>query len=234
LSGGLVNHRSGKTLGMFRVLGVVVTISLVDSLNPSTVMPAMYLASGERARFSLLEFTIAVFLTHLAGGVLIALVPGRLLLHLLPQISSQAQHIGELAFGIAMLTAAAMLWLGRERLARKHTPERNPQRKSSLVLGASIIAVELPTALPYFAAIAAVLGSGAAVGGQLGALAVYNVCFVLPLIGILATVLIARQASERILDRGRDILQRRWPVVLAVLLLVGGVAVTAVAAAGLA
>src|SRR5438309_1178077 len=140
---------------MLRVVGVVLTIALVDSLNPSTVMPAVYLASGERARFSVLEFTIAVFLTHLAGGLLIAVGPGHLVLDLLPKISSEVQHVGELAFGLAMLCAALVLWHRRHRLAERAAPERNPKRKSSLALGASIIAVELPTALPYFAAIAA-------------------------------------------------------------------------------
>lgn len=62
---------------MLRLAGVVVTIALVDSLNPSTIAPATYLASGERARRSVLEFTAAVLLTHVAGGVLLLLGPAR-------------------------------------------------------------------------------------------------------------------------------------------------------------
>ena len=63
---------------MLRLVGVVVTIALVDSLNPSTIGPAIYLASGERARRSVLEFTVAVLLTHLAGGVLLTVRPTNL------------------------------------------------------------------------------------------------------------------------------------------------------------
>ena len=31
---------------MFRVLGLVVSIALADSMNPSTIAPALYLATG--------------------------------------------------------------------------------------------------------------------------------------------------------------------------------------------
>ncbi len=49
-------------------------IALGNSLNPSTIAPALFVASGERARHGVLEFTIAVFLVHLVGGALLALL----------------------------------------------------------------------------------------------------------------------------------------------------------------
>ena len=58
---------------MFRLVGLVVSIGLADSLNPSTIAPALYFASGERARARVFEFTAAVFLVFLAGGTVIAL-----------------------------------------------------------------------------------------------------------------------------------------------------------------
>ena len=73
---------------MLRLVGVVVTIALVDSLNPSTIAPAIYLASGERARRSVLEFTAAVLLTHLAGGLLLLVGPGPLLVSLISGLSA--------------------------------------------------------------------------------------------------------------------------------------------------
>ncbi len=35
---------------MLRLIALVVSIGLADSMNPSTVVPALYLASGERPR----------------------------------------------------------------------------------------------------------------------------------------------------------------------------------------
>jgi hypothetical protein len=138
-----------------RLIGLVVTIALVDSLNPSTIAPASYLASGECARRSVLEFTGAVFVTHLVGGVLLLIGPGRLLLSLLSGLGSTVQHVGELALGLALVVVGALTWHQRSRLSRQDMPDPNPKRRSSVILGASIIAVELPTAFPYFAAIAA-------------------------------------------------------------------------------
>lgn len=219
---------------MLRLAGVVVTIALVDSLNPSTIAPAIYLASGERARRSVLEFTVAVLLTHVAGGVLLLLGPGPLLVSLLSGLSGTLQHLGELVLGLVILLAAGLTWHHRVRLSCKEMPEPNPKRRSNVMLGASIILVELPTAFPYVAAIAAILGSGVAMPGRLAALLLYNICFVLPLIAILATLITTGNRAQRILERRRDQLRTRWPAVLAGLLLAGGTLTIAAASAGLA
>ncbi len=106
--------------------------------------------------------------------------------------------------------------------------------KSGLLLGATIIVVELPTAFPYFAAIAAIVGSGVDPAGQVLALALFNFCFVVPLVVILVTLLIAGQQAQNALTTGREFLQRRWPVVAAVLLLLGGLLAVLLGATGFA
>jgi cytochrome c biogenesis protein CcdA len=131
------------------------------------------------------------------------------------------------------LLAAGLTWHHRARLSDKELPDPNPKRHSSLLLGASIIIVELPTALPYFAAIAAILGSGTALSGRLAALLLYNVCFVLPLVAIITTLLTTGKRAQRILATGRDQLQTQWPSALAGLLLTGGSVVIALASVGL-
>lgn len=93
--------------------------------------------------------------------------------------------------------------------------------------------VELPTAFPYFAAIAAILGSGVAFPGQLGALLLYNLCFVLPPIAVLAVLLTSGNRAQEILQQRREQLRRRWPSALGTLLLAGGAMLTAVASIGL-
>lgn len=72
---------------MIRLIGVVITIGLADSLNPTTIAPALYLATEEEPLSRVTEFTVAVFIVYLAGGVLIALGPGQLLLSLVPKPS---------------------------------------------------------------------------------------------------------------------------------------------------
>src|SRR5579884_369347 len=206
---------------MFRLIGLVVSIGLADSLNPSTIAPALYLASGEQARRKVTEFTIAVFVVYLAGGAIIALGPGQLLLSLVPHPRRHVRYVIELAVGIALLGGAALLWRHRQTLSRRSLPKADPEGKSSVLLGATITAVELPTAFPYFAAIAAIVGSGLDPARQIVLLVLFNMCFVLPLVGIMATLTFARGRAEDLLSRGRRLLEHHWPTLLAGLLLAG-------------
>ena len=133
-----------------------------------------------------------------------------------------------------MLIGAAFLWHDRRRLARRDLPSPSADGKSSALLGVTVTAVELPTAFPYFAAIAAIVGSGLDLGRQLILLAIYNVCFVLPLILMIGTLAVAGDRSTRILANARDLLQRHWPVLLAGIALLAGAFVTLLGVTGLA
>lgn len=207
---------------MLHLVGLMMSIGLADSLNPSTVAPALYLASGDHPRRRVFQFTAAVFLVYLAGGALIALGPGQLIRSLLPHPHRTPRHIAEIVAGCLLLITAAIIWRRRKRMLRRKLPQAQRFRSSAL-LGATITAIELPTAFPYFAAIAAVVGAGLNVAQEFGLLVIFNVCFVLPLIGILVTVTVAGERSQRVLGIGRRFLERRWPHVLAGLILVVGV-----------
>jgi len=219
---------------MFRLFGLVISIGLADSLNPSTIAPALYLAGGDHPRRRVAQFTLGVFLVYFTGGALVALGPGQLLLSLVPRPHREARHILETIVGAAMLVAAALLWRHRNRLSNRDLPEPNKGAKSSALLGATITAVELPTAFPYFAVIAAIVGSGLQPPHQVALLLLFNVCFILPLIGILLTLSLAGRHADRMLAAGRDFLQRHWPAVLAGLALVAGLFVVSLGVSGLA
>jgi len=219
---------------MLRVLGLVVSIGLADSMNPSTIAPALYLAAGDAPVRNLVEFTFAVFAVFLLGGALIVLGPGEALLALVPHPSATTRYILETVAGVAMLVAAAYLWQGRKRLGHRHQSGPPKESRSSALLGAAIAGIELPTAFPYFAVIAAIVGSGLGLGQRVLLLVIYNVCFVLPLLVILGIVAVAGDRATEILGRGRRFLERRWPVLLASLALVAGVFVTLLGVTGLA
>jgi cytochrome c biogenesis protein CcdA len=220
---------------MLRLIGLMISIGFADSLNPTTIAPALYLATNEKnPRNQVAEFTIGVFAVYLVGGLAVALGPGQLLLALVPRPSRHLGYVLEIVAGVAMLTASAFLWGYRKNLAQRDPPEIKPDRRSSAILGATITAVELPTAFPYFAAIAAVVGSGLDVVRQIVLIVLFNVCFIAPLLGIVATLTFAGPDATRFLARGREFLERRWPVVLAGLALVAGVFVTLLGVTGLA
>lgn len=219
---------------MLRLLGLVISISVADSLNPSTVGPALFLASGRSPRRSVLEFTAGVFAVFLLGGLILTLGPGRAILALVPRPRPTTRYILETLAGAVMLLVGAVVWSRRHRLGRRSGSETSHRKQRSPVLtGAAIAAVELPTAFPYFAAIIAIVGSGHGLLYQLLMVLVYNVCFVLPLLGIVAVLVYAGDRAVEVLTGIRRYLQAHWPVLLAVLALVAGAFVTALGVTGL-
>ncbi len=219
---------------MLRLIALVLSIGLADSLNPGTIAPALYLASGGDARRNVTQFTLAVLAVFAVGGAIILLGPGQALLSIVPKPGGTARDIAEVVAGAVMLLASLVLWRRRKTLARRQLPTPSHEGRSSVKLGASIAIFELPTAFPYFAAIAAIVGSGFDLPQQLILLALYNVCFVLPLLLIIGTLSVAGERAEEVLARARDFLQRHWPELLAGLALIAGVFVTLLGVTGLA
>lgn len=224
---------------MLRLIGIVISIGIADSLNPTTIAPALYLATIDGARSRVVRFTAAVFVVYLVGGLVIALGPGELLLDLVPHPGRHLSYILELVAGVAMLTGAAFLWGHRDRLGRREAEAESSvkaraERSSSALLGATITAVELPTAFPYFAVIVTVVGSGQGIVSIITLLVLFNLCFVLPLLAIVATLTFAGPNAQRLLTTGRERLEANWPALLAGLALLAGVFVILLGATGLA
>jgi cytochrome c biogenesis protein CcdA len=219
---------------LLELIGLVVSVALADSLNPSTVGPALYLATGPAAVRNVAQFTVGVFLVYLAGGLLLALGPGELLLSVVPHPSSATKHLVELVAGVVLVAAGVVLWANRRPLAARPLPGRNLSGGSALLLGAGISVVELPTAVPYFAVIAAVVGSGASFVERIELLALFCAVFCLPLLAILGMLVIERDRAKQPLRRAGQIMQSHWPDLLAALLLIVGVGFAFAGAVGFA
>jgi cytochrome c biogenesis protein CcdA len=219
---------------MLRLIGLVVSISLADSLNPSTVGPALYLASGAQPQRSVARFTAGVAAVSFVGGAVLTIGPGIALLALVPHPGPTVRYIAETVAGVAMLIAAGVLWRKRHTLGHRTATDRPHRNASPLVLGVTIEAVELPTAFPYFAAIAAIVASGLSVEQELILVAIYNFCFVLPLLLIRLTLTVAGDGAERVLTSVRDYLAEHWPILLAGFALLAGLFITALGVTGLA
>jgi cytochrome c biogenesis protein CcdA len=216
-----------------RLALIVISIGLADSMNPSTVGPALYLATTRHARRQIAEFAIGIFAVNLIGGTLIALGPGQLLLAVVPDPSATAKDVIEVIVGAAIIVGATALWSQRRRLRTRTLPGITRRSGPALALGAGISLLELPTAFPYFAAIAAIVASDQAVPQQFALLVLFNLAFVLPVLTILFVVLAFGPRADRVLKVASDWLQREWPVVLAALGLVVGVAILGFGVMGL-
>jgi cytochrome c biogenesis protein CcdA len=81
--------------------------------------------------------------------------------------------------------------------------------------------------------IVAIIAAGLNPVAELLLLALYNVCFVLPLLLIVLTLTLAGDRAQVLLNRARVYLRRHWPVLVAGLALAAGVFVTLLGVTGL-
>jgi cytochrome c biogenesis protein CcdA len=206
---------------------LVVSVGFADSVNPSTLAPAFLIATGADAVRQLTRFTAGVFVVSFAGGALLVLGPGQLLLSALPHPSSHTKAIAEIVGGLVLIGLAVGLWLGRRKVAARMNASSDSSNadRGAFALGAGIMAVELPTALPYFGAIAAIIASDVHPAGAIGLVLLYNLAFVSPLLAMIALRRSAGAETAAKLEAAGDWVRERGPVILAVLLAAAGVAV---------
>jgi hypothetical protein len=209
----------------------MVAIALPDSLNPSLIVAAVYLAIAPRPFRRTLVFTVAAFVVTLAGGLVIALGLGDLVVSLLPKLSHKARWRVMTAVGVALVAGAVALWWRRESLAADEPPSSHPRGggggTSAALVGASIAGIEFVTAFPYFAAIAMVVGSSVSPPEKVFLIVLYNVVYVLPLIALVIVCgVMGEKGGRRVAPIG-DWIAMRWPLVAAPLCGAAGVALIA-------
>ena len=73
---------------------LVASVALADSLNPSTVIPGLWLASAPAAG-GLASFTLGVFSVYTAGGLVLLFGPGRVLINALHHFHGPFEHVVE-------------------------------------------------------------------------------------------------------------------------------------------
>jgi cytochrome c biogenesis protein CcdA len=216
------------------LIALVAAVAAIDSANPTTVGPALFLATAKNARSSVAQFTLGVFAVSLAGGVILTFGPGKLLVDAVPRPGDELKHWIEIALGVVALIAAAVLWRIRSRLSGRAHQKEHQVGRSSLLLGAGIMLVELPTALPYFAVIAALVESEVSRLAQLLLLVLFNVIFVAPLVVILGVRLLASDDAVARLEQLRAALHRRMGVLIPAAVALVGVVLIVVGGVGLA
>lgn len=219
---------------MVQLIGLAVSLGLADSLNPTTIGPALVLASRDRARRSLLEFTAGFAGIFFLGGAVFTVGPGQALLALVPHPGPTVKYIAETVVGVVMLVAGVILLRNRERLRNRETSSASSRRLGSpMVLGVTIATVELPTDLPYLAVMVAIIAAELHPVSELILLAIYCVCFLLPLLVIAAALALAGDRADALLQRSRVFMNRHGPVVLGCLALAAGVIATVLGVTGL-
>ncbi|MGH9203560.1 MAG: GAP family protein [Vicinamibacterales bacterium] len=174
-------------------------LALVDSINPSAIVVTLYLLSRERVAAQVAVYIGAIFLTYLTLGVMMMLGIDALLPSLRTAGSSRLAFIVQGVIGFAMLLYAIRAPT-TAKSARRVEPSASTYAALAL-LGVTVTAMELPTAVPYFGAIALLTTADLPMTRWLPLLVLYNAIFVLPpLLLLVGHIVFGRRLDARYAD----------------------------------
>lgn len=199
----------------------LLALALVDSINPSAIVVTLYLLSGGRGPAQIVVYVAAIFLTYLTLGVMMMLGIDALLPSLGTMGSSRFAFIAQGVIGLAML-----LYAIRAPTTAKSAPRVEPSASSYAalaLLGVTVTTMELPTAVPYFGAIALLTTGDLPMARWLPLLVLYNSIFVLPPVLLLAGhIVFGSRLDERYADLRERLQAGARETMLWIVGLVGG------------
>jgi cytochrome c biogenesis protein CcdA len=211
---------------------LVVSVALVDSLNPGTIVPALYLATGPRPVRAVLGFALGFFTVNVLGGIA-ALLLGHEIARRVSHPGQTHLHLGEIAVGLLAIAASGVMWRRRHGVEAAVAKAETRVTRIAPVAGATIAAVELPTAIPYFAVIAALAGSSQPTAALVGLVVLFNLIFLAPVVAIALLRALAGPRAVELLTRARRFVLRYAGVVAALVVLALGIALVVLGVAGM-
>lgn len=156
----------------------LLALAIVDSINPSAIVVTLYLLTRKRATPQAAVYIAAIFVTYFALGA--AMMSGAAAL--LPSLTKLGDgRVGLIAEGIIGL--AMLIYAFKAPPTAGAAPAAAPRQSTYAalaLLGVTVTIMELPTAVPYFGAIAVLTSAELTPAGWVPLLLIYNAIFVLP------------------------------------------------------
>jgi cytochrome c biogenesis protein CcdA len=220
----------GRQSAVIALAAVVVSIALADSVNPTTVIPALYLATGPHPGRTVLGFAAGFFAVNAVGGLL-ALGLGNRVAGVVRHVRGDVLGAGEIVAGLVALLVGALLWHRRHAASERIARSDELVRRFAPAAGAGLAAVELPTAVPYFAVLALLATSGESAAALIALVLVFNLVFLAP---VLVVAIVASVAGRRtdMLASARAAVLRYSGAAAALLVCVVGAALVALGVRG--
>lgn len=165
----------------------VLLLAVIDSINPSAIVVTLYLLSvaGSRALAQVAVYIGAIFITYFSLGVMLMLGIESLLPSLGGVLRGWTGLVAQSLVGLVLLVYSLATSTNRQPSPVVARPSASTYA-ALVMLGVSVTAMELPTAIPYFAAIALISEARLPIRAWAPLLGIYNVIFVLPPIALLA------------------------------------------------
>ncbi|HWO99617.1 MAG TPA: GAP family protein [Methylococcus sp.] len=209
---------------MLALLVAIVAIAALDSINPTATAVHLYLLSTASPVPRTMAFILGIFTANYLGGFF-GVVGLDVLFQYLPGASfGPIGRVARLILGIGLVAAGWIMASDRKGRARK---PKSLRPLHTFILGTVITLAELPTALPYLAAIAIIAQARLDLAQTIGLLLIYNVVFVTPLIALLMIYLLLRRNRPAFLQRTRRWIARWSPRLLRMVLVFLGVVLIA-------
>ena len=140
---------------MSALLPSLIAIAALDSLNPSAIALQVYLLGTPKPIPRSIALVIGIFSAYWTSGLLAVLGLDRLIQTVIVNsgfsLSTPLLYTIQILIGIILLVVGIML-----RIPAQTEPVKAPTKLTlarTFLLGMSVTVLELPTALPYFAAI---------------------------------------------------------------------------------
>lgn len=203
------------------LLGYLVAIAAIDSLNPTATALQVYLLTTPKPIGRSIAFITGIFVAYWMVGVLATLGLARFIQWVF-ETHSEWMSLIQCILGIALLYVGWTLnSSSNAHQPLKHKPN-SLQPIYTFFLGMSVTLLEAPTALPYLAAIERIAQARLSLPDLAGFLSIYNLVFVMPLVGLLSIYIAFQSRSTELLKRGNQAITTWSPKILRVLLLVTG------------
>jgi hypothetical protein len=164
----------------------VLFLAVIDSINPSAIVVTLWLLSvaREQATVQVGAYVGAIFITYLLLGVMMVAGIGVVLPSFGDVLRQPPGLIVQSLVGLALLVYG--LTASEKPPSSQVVSRPSTRTYAALVLmGVGVTAMELPTAIPYFAAIALIVEAELPMRVWAPLLGFYNVIFVLPPIALL-------------------------------------------------
>jgi cytochrome c biogenesis protein CcdA len=205
---------------MESVLPALLSLAVIDSINPASITGALYRGgSGRNARLGL--FILAVYSTYLLFGLALTLGPAAAVRSALADTPIMVGPVLDVVVGAALVGTGVRSWRRRVTRRAPAAAARTFGAGSALSVGVLTTLADLPTAGPLLVASTLIAASNARPTVQASDLLLYNVIYIAPLLAVAVVHRRIDGAGEPRVGVSRAVFA--WaPVVLAGLCVAGG------------
>lgn len=184
-------------LQIVEATGAIIGLGLLDSLNPFSIAAMALVLTGTRPLVLGSVFIFTTFAIYLAAGFASFAGWAAILAQFVPLIPTWVLDVGLGAIGFICLGAAWFMWAKRASPGSAMADLVRTSIVGTALYAASSTISDLPTALPYFAAIAVLAEAKLSVAGTTALLLVYNLCYVAPLVLLLGVRLSGKAGVDQ-------------------------------------